>query len=67
MGSSDASPSEDEKLREEIATLKSELDSLKSSMPAHSLSPGMLQRLEDIEADIAHREKQLGEQSSENP
>jgi uncharacterized small protein (DUF1192 family) len=35
-----------------IKALKSELHQLKSQMPAHSVKPGMLMRLEEIEDEL---------------
>ncbi len=65
MGSNDTSASDKEKLREEIERLQDELDSLKASMPAHSLSPAMMQRTEDLEADIEHKQSMLDEKASD--
>lgn len=63
MADNGLSASDKEQLRDEIESLQSQLDSLKSSMPAHSLSPAMLQQIEDLEADIAHKQGILDEQS----
>ena len=47
-------------LLKEIADLEKQLASLKESMPAHSLSPVMFQRLEDLEYEIQQKRASLG-------
>ena len=46
-------------LLEEIADLEDQLASLKASMPAHSLSPAMFQRLEDLEYELEQKKAAL--------
>lgn len=65
MEEEDLSQSDRANLREEIESLQSQLDSLKSSMPAHSLSPAMLQQIEDLEADIKHKQGLVDQQDAE--
>ena len=49
-------------LLEEIAELEEQLASLKASLPAHSLSPAMFQRLEDLEYKIKQKRAALDQE-----
>ena len=42
-----------EERAQRIATLREELENLKRSLPAHSLKPAMLIRIEELEEEIA--------------
>jgi hypothetical protein len=42
----------DEERRQRIAVLTGELENLKRSLPAHSLKPAMLIRIEELEEEI---------------
>jgi chromosome segregation ATPase len=50
-------------LREKkIETLKEEIESIKRQWPAHSVSPALLQKLEDLEAELEFEIKNLEEE-----
>ena len=38
--------------KEEIATLKARISDIKNRLPAHSVKPGMLQELEQLEEEL---------------
>ncbi|MCL5959125.1 MAG: histidine kinase [Chloroflexi bacterium] len=46
-----------------VAELEKEIEDLRRRLPAHSLPPTMLQRLEDLEDELdeARREMQVGD------
>ncbi len=46
-------------LLKEISDLEKQLASLKDSLPAHSLSPAMFQRLEDLDYQIRQKRAAL--------
>jgi len=41
----------------DLAALERELEQLKAQLPRHSLSPAMLARLEELEEEIAARQR----------
>ncbi|MFN2127622.1 MAG: histidine kinase [Anaerolineales bacterium] len=45
-----------------IETLKEEIKSIKRQWPAHSVSPALLQKLEDLEAELEFEIKNLEEE-----
>jgi len=47
------------RLDERIAALEAELVALRSQLPAHSVPPGMLMRIDELEDELA-RLRQLG-------
>lgn len=48
-----------QKLREEIKKLKTELEEREASIPAHSVRPRQLQAIEDLEVRISEKEEEL--------
>ncbi len=64
MGSTEAGDPQRASLLAEIADLERQLASLKSSLPVHSLSPAMFQRIEDLEYEIEQKRAALQEQTS---
>ncbi len=53
-------PGERERLREELARLRKELEERRGSLPAHSVRPHQLLRIEELEDRIAELEALLG-------
>ncbi len=53
-------PAERERLREELARLRQELEERRQSLPAHSVRPHQLLRIEELEDRIAELEAVLG-------
>jgi hypothetical protein len=52
-------------LDEQIEELERRLETLKSQWPAHSLSPAMLQQLEDLEDELAQAQQARAERESQ--
>lgn len=48
-----------EALKSQVATLEHQLAELTASLPAHSLSPSMLAKLEDLEAALEKAQRDL--------
>ncbi len=53
-------PAERERLREELARLRQDLEERRQSLPAHSVRPHQLLRIEELEDRIAELEAVLG-------
>jgi uncharacterized small protein (DUF1192 family) len=56
-----------EELEQRIATLTQELENLKRSLPAHSLKPAMLIRIEELEEEIELLKNDTKENRTVNP
>lgn len=50
-----------EDLKREIETLKQRLRDREAALPAHSIRPHQIQVIEELEDEIAAREKELSE------
>ncbi len=50
---------EKEKIIKKIEGLRAELEALKASLPAHSIRPHQLMRIEEIEEEIETMEEEL--------
>jgi len=48
-----------EKLKSEIEKLEGKIKEKESSLPAHSIKPGMFQELEDLEEELNNKRKML--------
>ncbi|MFO8037347.1 MAG: hypothetical protein R6U57_12040 [Anaerolineales bacterium] len=48
-------------IEERIEEIKREIKEVKKSWPAHDASPALMQRLDDLEMDLAQAEKELKE------
>ncbi len=55
------SPTEKETIMQRLASAREELAQAQAAMPAHSVRPGQLQRLEDAEEAVAELEARLAE------
>ena len=53
-----------EELEQRIAALTQELENLKRSLPAHSLKPAMLIRIEELEEEIELLKRETSKQAS---
>ena len=53
-----AQPAPDVERQQRIAALTSELENLKRSLPAHSLKPAMLIRIEELEEEIENLKRE---------
>lgn len=52
-----------EALKAQITMLEQELAALSANLPAHSLSPSMLVRLEDLERELENIQRELAQLS----
>jgi len=59
MGKTDPSQQRRTELQKEIAELEEQLASLKASLPVHSLSPAMFQKLDELEYEIKQKRAAL--------
>ncbi len=50
-----------ERLAAEVETLRARKADLEARMPAHSVSPAMMQELEDLEEQLASAERRLAD------
>jgi len=48
-----------EKLKSEIKKLEEKIKEKESGLPAHSIKPGMIQELEDLEEELNNKRKIL--------
>jgi hypothetical protein len=48
-----------EKLKDEINELENILKEKKSSLPAHSIKPDMIQKIEDLEEELASKKAEI--------
>jgi len=53
-----------DELEQRIAALTQELENLKRSLPAHSLKPAMLIRIEELEEEIELLKRETSKQAS---
>lgn len=49
----------EKEIKEEISILEKKIEELKKRMPAHSVSVGMMQELEDLEDELSAKKKKL--------
>lgn len=54
-----------ERLRSEIAALKTERDALEAALPPHGLKPGHLLRLEELEDRLEEKRRELSSLTGE--
>jgi len=55
------SPTEKETIQQRLASARQELAQAQAAMPAHSVRPWQMQRLEDAEEAVAELEARLAE------